>query len=245
MRPHPWIVPDWPAPARVRAFATTRQGGVSDGEYATLNLGAGSGDDPARVARNRDRLHEHLPEAPQWPAQRHGIDVVRLGERRLETAPVADAVVTGAARRVCSVLTADCMPLLLCDESGTQVGAVHAGWRGLSAGVIERAVQAMGVVPGTLLAWMGPTIGQSAFEVGPEVRAAFVDADAAAADAFVPGQPGKFHADLYHLARLRLRSAGVARVHGGGYCTFNEHERFFSYRREKKSGRMGVFIWLE
>ncbi len=240
-----WIVPDWPAPGRVCAFATKRAGGVSAGEHASMNLGTGSGDDPALVARNRLVLREHLPEMPDWLAQRHGVNVVRFGGERDGTIRVADGVVSDAPGRVCAVLTADCMPLLLCDTAGTQVGAVHAGWRGMAAGVIEAGVRALGVPASGILAWMGPTIGPKAFEVGPEVREAFVAADPAALEAFAPHEPGKFMADLYLLARQRLARAGVTRVHGGGYCTYHERERFFTYRRAQQSGRMGAFIWLE
>lgn len=240
-----WIVPDWPAPPRVRAFATTRAGGVSEGEYGSLNLGSGSGDDPGRVARNRLVLRDHLPEMPEWLAQRHGVNVVRFGAERGAEPSVADGAVSAVPGRVCGVLTADCMQLLLCDAAGTQVGAVHAGWRGLAAGVVESGVRALGTDPANVLAWMGPTIGPAAFEVGPEVREAFVAVDAAAGDAFAPYNPGKYLADLYRLARQRLARAGVDRVYGGDFCTFTERDRFFSYRREKKSGRMGAFIWLE
>jgi len=243
--PAQWITPDWPAPARVRAFATTRHGGVSRGEYASLNLATSSGDEARHVAENRLILREHLPEMPDWLAQRHTAQAVRWEAARHPDACVADAVVTSIPGRVCPVLTADCMPLLLCDAAGTNVGAVHAGWRGMAAGVIESGVRALGVPGAAVMAWMGPTISQAAFEVGPEVREAFVAADPGAGAAFITGKPGKFHADLYHLARQRLARAGVTRVYGGTFCTYNERERFFSYRREKKSGRMGAFIWLD
>lgn len=239
-----WIVPDWPAPPNVRAFATTRAGGVSEGEYGSLNLGMSSGDDPERVTRNRAVLRGHLPEMPEWLVQRHGVDVVRFGASRPAEPSVADGAVSSERGRVCAVLTADCMQLLLCDDAGTQVGAVHAGWRGLAAGVAESGVRALGVDPARVIAWMGPTIGPAAFEVGPEVREAFLAADPAAAQAFAPYNPGKYLADLYVLARLRLQRAGVTRIHGGGFCTYTDRDRFFSYRREKKSGRMGAFIWL-
>jgi YfiH family protein len=245
MIPAGWIVPDWPSPECVRAIATTRHGGVSEGEYASLNLAASTGDERGKVDRNRQILHEHLPEMPQWMIQRHTVDVARWGAQRSPESVVADGVVSAVPRRVCGVLTADCMQLLLCDEAGTQVGAVHAGWRGMAAGVIESGVRALGVHPTTIMAWMGPTIGQDAFEVGPEVREAFVAVDPAAGAAFRPGKPGKHHADLYSLARQRLARVGVTRVYGGGFCTFHERDRFFSYRREKKSGRMGSFIWIE
>ncbi|HZZ95323.1 MAG TPA: peptidoglycan editing factor PgeF [Usitatibacter sp.] len=257
MKLHPdWIVPDWTAPRRVRSFVTTRAGGASQGEYASLNLGLRSGDDPERVARNRAIVRDLLPSEPLWLSQVHGahvvraeaaarIDAERTGEYRLPHAPVADACVTADAHRVCAVLTADCMPVFFCDAAGTRVAVAHAGWRGLSAGVLESTVAAMGVDARHVVAWMGPAIGPDAFEVGPEVREAFVAADAGADAAFRPGKPGKFMADLYALARRRLEAAGVASIHGGGYCTFHEAARFFSYRRVPQSGRMGAFIWME
>lgn len=243
---HPqWLVPDWPAPARVRAFVTTRAGGVSAGEFASLNLGSHSGDDAANVARNRLIVREHLPETPRWMAQVHGADVADLDRLAEDEAVTADAATASVAGRVGAVLTADCMPLLLCDEQGQRVGVAHAGWRGMAAGVIENTVCALGTEPAKVMAWMGPTIGPTAFEVGPEVREAFVTVDPRADAAFVQHKPGKYMADLYALARLRLQSAGVSRIHGGGFCTYREADRFFSYRREQKSGRMGAFIWME
>ena len=239
-----WLVPDWPAPARVRAFVTTRAGGVSEGDYASMNLGTRGGDDPERVARNRLIVREQLPEVPGWLAQRHGIDVIDL-DREGPVDRAADAAVTTRPRRVCSVLTADCLPVLLCDAAGTRVGIAHAGWRGMAAGVIENTVAALRANPADLLAWLGPAIGPDAFEVGPEVRAAFLTVDAGAQGAFRSHREGKFMADLYALARGRLARAGVTRVFGGGFCTWTETARFFSYRREKQSGRMGSFIWLE
>lgn len=242
---HPdWILPDWPAPHRVRAFVTTRAGGVSTGDYGSLNLGVRSGDDPSRVAHNRRLVGESLPSAPRWMAQVHGTGVADLDAPAAES-PAADAAVTREAGTVAVVLTADCMPLLLCDRSGSVVAVAHAGWRGMAAGVIERTVASMGVEARQVLAWMGPTIGPQAFEVGPEVREAFVAVDAAAGEAFRAHRPGKFLADLYALARQRLARAGVREVHGGGFCTYSEEERFFSYRRQPRSGRMGAFAWLE
>ena len=239
-----WLVPDWPAPDRVRAFVTTRAGGVSVGEYESMNLGASSGDAPDHVARNRAIVRELLPAEPQWLAQVHGNAVARIDEPGPEVAPQADAAIARTPGRVCTVLTADCLPLFLCDDSGERVAVAHAGWRGMAAGVIENAVQAMDAPSRSLLAWMGPAIGPEAFEVGPEVRDAFVAADANAASAFRAHREGKFLADLYALARQRLARAGVTRVHGGGFCTLRERDRFFSYRRAKKSGRMGAFIWI-
>ena len=245
MSPHPeWIVPDWAAPAHVRAFVTTRAGGVSQGEFASMNLGYSSGDDPASVGRNRAILHRALPGEPPYLRQVHGVEVADL-DRPAEGQRTADAAVTSRAGVVAGVLTADCMPLLLTDASGSRVAVAHAGWRGMAAGVIERTVGAFRGAASDVLAWMGPTIGPDAFEVGPEVREAFMAADPAAASAFVPGKPGKYMADLYALARQRLRLAGVQAISGGGFCTFHEPERFFSYRRAAKSGRLGTFIWIE
>jgi YfiH family protein len=241
---HDWLVPDWPAPSRVRAFVTTRSGGVSEGDYASMNLGLSSGDDPERVRRNREIVRELMPGEPCWLAQVHGADVADADADGDGTRPRADAAVAHTPRRVCAVLTADCMPLLLCDTQGSGVAVAHAGWRGLAAGVIENAVRALGAGAQTL-AWMGPAIGPKAFEVGPEVREAFLQHDAAAEAAFASHRPGKYLADLYALARQRLESAGVTAIHGGGLCTYNDNERFFSYRRRKESGRMGAFIWIE
>ncbi len=246
MSVHPdWVVPDWAAPRSVRAFVTTRAGGVSDGDYASMNLGVSSGDDPQRVAANRARVRAALPGDPRFLRQVHGIEVADLDTAGPDTL-TADAATTGTPGRVALVLTADCMPLFFCDNRGTRVAVAHAGWRGMAAGVIESTLAAMAVAPEEVHAWMGPAIGPDAFEVGAEVRAAFMTADPAAANAFVPpGKPGKYLADLYALARQRLERAGVRHVSGGGFCTYHEPERFFSYRRAAKSGRMGAFIWME
>lgn len=241
---HPgWVIPDWPAPKHIRAFTTTRAGGVSEGEHASMNLGRFCGDIPERVMRNREILRGFLPGDPPYLAQVHGIDVADLdaGTRPEK----ADAAITRARCRVAGVLTADCMPVLFTDRAGTVVAAAHAGWRGMAAGMIEATVAAMRVPGGDVLAWMGPTIGPDAFEVGPEVRAAFLDRDAGAGIAFKAHREGKFMADLYTLARRRLAMASVTNVFGGGFCTFHERERFFSYRRVKESGRMGTFAWIE
>lgn len=243
--PHGWLVPDWPAPARVRAFVTTRVGGVSEGEHASMNLGLSSGDRAEHVERNRAIVRAELPAAPRYMRQVHGIGVAEIDATAPAAAITADGAVTGSLGAVATVLTADCMPLLLATRAGTRVGAVHAGWRGMAAGVIESAIDAMRVEDSEILAWMGPTIGPDAFEVGPEVREAFVARDARAAEAFRAHGPVKFKADLYRLARQRLAARGVHAVYGGGFCTFHEHDRFFSYRRVQKSGRMGAFIWME
>lgn len=243
--PADWIEPDWPAPARVRAFVTTREGGVSRGEYGSLNLGLASGDEPARVAANRLAVRAHLPSSPRWLRQVHGVAVADLDLPRPASLPAADAAVTAEPGRVAVVLTADCLPVFLCRDDGSRVAVAHAGWRGLAAGVLEAAVAALGGEAARVLAWMGPAIGPAAFEVGPEVREAFVAVHGEAEAAFAPRAGRKFTADLYALARMRLARAGVASVSGGGFCTFTEDRRFFSYRRARRSGRLGAFIWID
>lgn len=239
------LFPDWPAPPQVRACTTTRQGGVSAPPYDTLNLAAHVGDEPQAVAENRRRLREQLqlPSEPRWLSQVHG---TCAADAALVDVPCeADASYTALPGVVCAVLTADCLPVLLCDKSGTKVAAVHAGWRGLHAGVIEQTVRAMNLPGGELLAWLGPAISSDAFEVGDEVRAAFVSVDGEAARAFRPSPRGRWLADLYVLAHLRLATVGVTQVYGGDHCTFSESQLFFSYRREAQTGRMASLIWLE
>jgi YfiH family protein len=243
--PAGWIVPDWPVPGGVRAFVTTRAGGVSTGEYASMNLGGNSGDDPKSVAANRLIVREHLPSMPRWLAQVHGTGVADLDSLGEGVVARADAAMTGVAGRVAVVLTADCMPLFLAARDGKRIAVVHGGWRGLAAGVVESTLAAMRLPHGEVVAWMGPAIGPGRFEVGAEVRQAFVRVDPEAARAFVPGAPGKYMADLYALARRRLERAGVTNVYGGGFCTLTDSQRFFSYRRARESGRMGAFIWIE
>ena len=235
------IQPDWPAPARVRACMTTREGGVSPPPWASFNLGDHVGDTPAHVAANRARLRESLPAEPGWLRQVHSARVVELGR---EQNPEADASFTREAGQVCAVLTADCLPVLFCDRAGSVVAAAHAGWRGLANGVLEATVAAMGVAPGEVLAWMGAAIGPQAFEVGEEVREAFMARHPEAAAAFAPHAPGKWLADLYALARIRLGSVGVRSIYGGGRCTLTEAETFYSYRRDGVTGRMAALVWL-
>jgi YfiH family protein len=236
------IVPDWPAPARVRSLMTTRAGGTSQAPWASLNLGDHVGDDPAHVAANRARLREQLPAEPGWLRQVHSARVVELGR---DAEREADASVTRQTGQVCAVLTADCLPVLFCDRAGSVVAAAHAGWRGLAAGVLEATAAAMQVPPTDILAWMGAAIGPQAFEVGDEVREAFVNRHPEAAAAFVPQPaPGKWLADIYRLARIRLAHVGVEAVYGGGRCTFSEAESFYSYRRDGVTGRMASVVWL-
>ncbi|MDD2929181.1 MAG: peptidoglycan editing factor PgeF [Sideroxydans sp.] len=238
-----YLIPDWPAPASVRTVQTTRTGGVSLAPYDSMNLGLHVGDDPVRVNRNRQSLSALLPSEPVWLEQVHGTVVANTDAAACRV--VADASIARQRGSVCVVMTADCLPVLLCDEDGTVVGAAHAGWRGLCDGVIEATVQAMDVAPHKLMAWLGPAIGQAAFEVGEEVRSAFVARLPQAAQAFIPhSHQGKYHADIYLLARQRLNALGISRVYGGDYCTYHQESAFFSYRRDGVTGRMGTFIWL-
>jgi len=241
--PFDWITPDWPAPPRVRALVTTRSGGVSIGPYASLNLGIAVNDDPKAVAENRARVRAHLPEEPRWLKQVHGAAVV-AGES-VSALVEADASVTRTPGVVCVIQMADCMPVLLATRDGSVIGIAHAGWRGLAGGVVERTIEAMRADPAAMIAWLGPAIGPDTFEVGEEVRAAFVAADPAAVDAFRPLNTGKWLADLFTLARQRLARAGLTAVHGGGLCTVSDPTRFFSHRRDRLTGRMGAFLWLE
>jgi polyphenol oxidase len=242
-QPSGWLVPQWPAPDRVRALVTSRNGGVSQGPYRSLNLGTQVGDNPQCVMENRGLLRAHLPAEPKWLTQVHGTNVVSAD--RATPAVEADAAFTRMPGTVCAIMMADCLPVLIADREGSVVAAVHAGWRGLAAGVIENTVHTIGLPPAQLLAWLGPAIGPSAFEVGSEVRETFIRADGAAAGAFIAHRSGKWLADLYNLARLRLRRIGMTDIHGGGLCTNSDPDRFFSHRRDKITGRMAALIWLE
>ncbi len=237
-----FLRPDWPAPPAVRALATTRRGGVSAPPWNSLNLGDHVGDDAVAVAENRRRLRAvaGLPEAVEWLDQVHGSRIrVPGSEERC-----ADGRFSDRPGEVCAVLTADCLPVLLCNAAGTAVAAVHAGWRGLAAGVIEAALDCFPDPPSAIMAWLGPAIGPQSFEVGEEVRNAFLTQDRKAETAFHPSGRGRWLADLYALARLRLRRRGVAGIHGGGFCTYREADRFFSYRRDGTTGRMATLVWL-
>ncbi len=242
-----WIVPQWDAPDNVHALVTTRNGGVSVQPYATMNVGVASSgrDRPDAVAQNRARLRAFLPSEPIWLRQVHGATVAGLDGTRSGSLLVADAAVTRVPGVVCAVLVADCVPVLLADRGATVVGIAHAGWRGLAAGVIEATIARMQTAPADIVAWLGPAIGPRAFEVGADVHAAFGDVDAGACAAFTPLREGKWHADLYELARRRLGLAGVHSVAGGGWCTYTDAARFFSYRRDGETGRMAATIWLE
>jgi len=240
------IYPDWPAPRGVRAACSTRIGGVSQGRFAGLNIGRSGGDAPAAVDENRQRLFAKLklPRAPEWIHQVHGNRVVAVPADPAE--PDADAAFTTHRGVVCAVQAADCMPVLFCDDAGTVVAAAHAGWRGLAGGVIEATVAAMPVPAESLMAWLGPAIGPTAFEVGEDVRSAFLATDADAASAFTStGAPGKYYGDLFQLARRRLALLGVSRVYGGEICTYSDPSRFYSFRRDGVCGRMAALIWLD
>ena len=243
--PEDLMMPEWPAPATVRAASTTRRGGVGLPPYDSLNLAGHVGDDPACVAANRRRLAAAVgfPAEPAWLEQVHGNIVVAAETVAVPVA--ADAAWTREPGRPCVVMTADCLPVLLCDRAGTVVAAAHAGWRGLAGGVIAATVARIGVPPTELLAWLGPAIGPDAFEVGEDVRAVFLALDADAAACFRPSPAGRWLADIYELARRQLRGLGISAVYGGGFCTFSEPERFFSYRREQRTGRMASLIWLD
>jgi polyphenol oxidase len=248
------IFPRWPAPAGIRAAFTLRTGGgVSEPPFDTCNIAAHVGDDPGAVAENRARLRAslELPAEPAWLEQVHGNRVVDLDRGGLDGAApadsptAADAAVTRAAGRVCAIQVADCMPVLFAAADGSAVGAAHAGWRGLAGGVLEATVRAMQTPPGELLAWLGPAIGPAHFEVGAEVRAAFVAADTGAAAAFTANPGGRWQCDLYALARRKLAALGVSGpcVFGGSWCTYADAGRFFSYRRDGRCGRMAALIW--
>lgn len=257
-----FVFPDWPAPAGIGAAATTRLGGVSRAPYDSLNLGPGSGDDPACIAENHSRLRTalDLPSEPAWLRQVHGSRVVHVDEgtvipanagipkradRTNEALPEADAAWTDRPGVVCAVLAADCLPVLLCTRDGGAVGVVHCGWRGLAAGVLTRTIVAMDRAPQDLMAWLGPAIGPEVYEVGPEVRHAFLERHEATAEAFRPAARwNHFLCDLYAIAHLELDAAGVRSVYGGGFCTFRDAENFFSYRRDGLTGRMATLIWL-
>lgn len=245
-----WLTPDWEVPPQVRALSTLRQGGLSTGTYASFNLAQHVGDEPGHVRDNRALLRSAagLPAEPMWLEQVHGTAVAIHADAAGAvgaTSPRADAAVALVPGHVCVVMTADCLPVVFADRAGTRVGVAHAGWRGLVAGVLEATVSALQAPPAELVAWLGPAIGPQAFEVGPEVHAAFVARDAANAAGFMRNAAGRYQADLYRLARQALLRSGVVAVTGGSYCTHGDPARFFSFRRDGgRTGRMATLAWL-
>lgn len=235
------IIPDWPAPSNVHAIQTTKQGGFSDAPFESLNLGAHVQDDLIAVVKNRQLLDQFLPAEPVWLNQVHGTNVVDAALSNC--VQDADASFTTQSNVVCVTMTADCLPVLLCNKQGTAVAAIHAGWRSLCDGVIENAVLAMGLKADDLLAWLGPAIGPDAFEVGAEVRQAFIEKDTNATLAFKP-HADKWLANLYLLASQRLNNVGIKAIYGGGDCTYSSPERYFSFRRDGMTGRMATMIWM-
>ncbi len=237
-----WLIPDWPAPVGIKACVTTRSGGVSVAPFDSFNLGDHVDDDPDAVAQNRSTLTTALNVQPAWLKQVHGVNVVEALPAQVMQ---ADASWTKTPGTACTIMTADCLPALFCHRQGTQVAAAHAGWRGLAAGVLEAAVDSFADAPSDILVWLGPAIGPQAFEVGPEVREAFMATHPQTAEAFTPSvNGGKFMADIYQLARLRLAAHGVTAVYGGGLSTYDD-ERFFSYRRGARTGRFASLVWIE
>ena len=248
--------PEWPAPPSVRAAFTLRRSGVSSAPFDSLNVGAHVGDEAEAVAENRRRVRARLslPEEPAWMEQVHGVEVVDLDAAAQTPSAqyphaarmrAADAAVSRRAGRVCTVQVADCLPVLLATRDGSAVAAAHAGWRGLAAGVLEATLKRLAAEPADLLAWIGPGIGPAHFEVGAEVRQAFLAHDAAAADAFAANSRGRWQCDLAALARRRLATLGIGAVFGGEWCTYTDASRFFSYRRDGRCGRMAALIWRE
>lgn len=238
------IWPEWPAPVNVKACISTRLGGFSLTPYDSLNLGEHVGDNPAHVGQNRQHLitAANLPAVPLWLQQTHSTIVI--DSQQWQPGFEADAIISQTPNQVCAVLTADCLPVLLCDKNGRQVAAIHAGWRGLCDGIIEKTVAQLSVVPEDVLAWLGPAIGPAQFEVGEEVRDAFIAYSADAAAAFQTNKPGHYLADIYQLARQRLSHSGVQQIYGGDFCTVSQPAHFFSYRRDGTTGRMASLIWL-
>lgn len=242
-----FIIPDWPAPANVHAMQTTRIGGVSQAPYNSLNLGGHVNDDPIAVAHNRQLLSTYLPSEPVWINQVHGIKAIDAAT--VGCVVEADAAYTSKANTVCVTMTADCLPVLLCNEAGSIVAAVHAGWKGLLDGVIESTIKSMQLAmphlaTQNLMAWLGPAIGPQAFEVGTEVREAFIAIDANATLAFKSIGNDKWLGNIYQLTRQRLNTTGVSKIYGGDLCTYTDEARFFSYRRDNVTGRMASIVWF-
>ncbi len=247
------ITPDWPAAKNIHAFCTTRKSPeqnktqVKGAAYADFNLALHVDDNPEQVNVNRQQLLKYykLPTEPVWLNQVHGCQVIEVPHSHSPSPPTADAAFTRTAEQLCTVMTADCLPLLICNRRGNKVAAAHAGWRGLAAGVIETSVAQFNEKPTELLVWLGPAIGAEVFEVGSEVRDIFINKQAQSAAAFKENRAGYYLADIYQLARLRLQSMGIDAVYGGEYCTFTDVDHFYSYRRDGTTGRQASLIWFE
>jgi len=239
-----FIQPDWPAPENIKACCTTRNAGVSEASYASFNLATHVNDDPQHVLKNRSILKQslNLPAEPVWLEQVHGVGVLDADNY---SSNQVDAAFSSHINQVCVVMTADCLPVLICNRQGTKVAAAHAGWRGLQAGVIEHTIDALQEEPANCLLWLGPAIGARAFEVGDEVREAFVNEISVTAEAFVANRAGHWLADIYQLACFCLQKKGVNEIYGGGLCTYTDASRFYSYRRDNHTGRMASLIWRE
>lgn len=242
-----WLTPDWSAPAHIRAYSTLRHQGVSQGAWSSWNLATHVHDSAAHVAQNRELLVSalRLPSEPVWLDQVHSDRMLLLDDTISNANLQADGSFTRQLARVCVVMTADCLPVLMTNRAGTEVAAVHAGWRGLAAGIIEKAVQCFQCPVTDVMVWLGPAIGPDAFEVGEDVRQVFMQSDPMAESAFIASGHGKYLADIYALAKQRIQAVGVNAVYGGGHCTVTEAERFYSYRRDQDTGRMASLIWIE
>lgn len=238
-----FIFPDWPVPENIKATVTTRTGGYSQSPFNGFNLATHVEDEHDAVIKNRKMLTEalQLPSEPVWLEQVHSAVAIEASNKNRK----ADASYTNQINTVCAVMTADCLPVLFCNKHGTQVAAAHAGWRGLADGILEATIDAMNEKTNELMVWMGPAIGPDVFEVGDEVRDAFIQVLPQAEQAFTQKNPGCWLADMYLLARQRLEQKGITDIYGGGYCTYTEKERFYSYRRDGKTGRMASLIWIE
>jgi YfiH family protein len=237
-----WLIPDWPAPAGIKSCVTTRSGGISVAPYDSFNLGDHVDDDPRAVAANRLRLTSELHIEAAWLKQVHGVAVAEADPTQVVE---ADASWTATPGIACTIMTADCLPALFCNRAGTRVAAAHAGWRGLASGVLEAAAESLQVAPNEILVWLGPAIGQPSFEVGAEVREAFISSHPQTDEAFIPSKnPGRFMADIYALARLRLAAFGITAIYGGGFDTVTD-PRFYSYRQSARNGRFASLIWID
>lgn len=239
------ITPDWPAPANIKAFATTRDGGVSQGKYSSLNLGDHVADDPSNVNQNCELLTAklQLPSAPLWLQQQHTNIVVDANEVSATT--IADASYANASNKVCIIMTADCLPVLICNQQGTEVAAIHAGWRSLAANIIQKTIAKFKTPNKQLIAWLGPAISQNNYEVGPEVQQAFTSHHPEDTKAFIPSKkPNHYLACLNSLARNHLNLLNLSNIHGGTHCTYSDATKFFSYRRDNQTGRQASLIWI-